>query len=170
MVDMTAIGVISTSLNTAINIVKGMSDIRDATIFQGKVFELQRALLETQQNMFAANEERTALVERARMLEKQISELKNWEAEKAKYELRLVDSNGVYAYAYKQGPNRAEPPHNICANCYESGAKSILQATSHTAGGKRVHTCPKCRTEIAFGEVPIGRPHIAAPRYNPFRE
>jgi hypothetical protein len=167
MVDLTTIGVISTSLNTAINIVRGMSDIRDATLFQGKVFELQRALLDTQQSMFAANDERTALVERVRSLENKIYELKDWEAEKAKYELRQLDPNGVYAYAYKQGPDRIEPPHFICVNCYENGEKSVVQATPNRARGKRVHACPKCRTEIAFGAVPIGELNNAeGPNYH----
>jgi hypothetical protein len=52
MVDMTAIGVISTSLNTLVNITRAMSDVRDATVFQGKVFELQRAIIDAQQNIF----------------------------------------------------------------------------------------------------------------------
>ena len=43
MVDISAIGIVATSLNTAVNIAKAMVDVRDATVIQGKVFELQRA-------------------------------------------------------------------------------------------------------------------------------
>ena len=82
MVDMTAIGVVSTSLNTAINIVKAMQGVHDATIIDGKVFELQRAILDTQQSVFAANQERASLIEHVRELEKEISDLRQWDAEK----------------------------------------------------------------------------------------
>ena len=58
MVDMSAIGVVATSLNTAVNIAKAMMDVRDATVIQGKIFELQRAIIDAQQSVFAANEER----------------------------------------------------------------------------------------------------------------
>ena len=36
MVDITAIGVVANSLNTAVNIAKAMIDVRDATTFQRK--------------------------------------------------------------------------------------------------------------------------------------
>jgi hypothetical protein len=53
MVDITAIGVVANSLNRAVNIAKAMIDVRDATTFQRKVFELQRAIIDAQQSVFA---------------------------------------------------------------------------------------------------------------------
>jgi hypothetical protein len=55
-----------------------MVGVRDATVIQNSVFALQRAILETQQSVFAANEERTALIERVRDLEKAIAGLREW--------------------------------------------------------------------------------------------
>jgi hypothetical protein len=168
MVDMTAIGVVSTSLNTAINIVKAMQGVHDATIIDGKVFELQRAILDTQQSVFAANQERASLIEHVRELEKEISDLRQWDAEKNKYELIMVDSTWVYAYSRKPIPGDAQPHHFICTNCYENGKKSLLQATHHLAMRKRVHVCPLCKMEIAFGYTPPERPARAISEYNPF--
>ena len=171
MVDISTIGVVSTSIGTLMDIAKAMKGVHDATLLDNKVFELQRAMLETQQSVFAANEERTELIERIRELEKEISGLKQWEAEKEKYKLEIVDATGVYAYARKPNPTDVEPHLFICANCYQAGRKSLLQATSHTAMGKRVHVCPNCKAEIAFGAVPIpsDRPSHAA-RYNPLAD
>jgi DNA repair exonuclease SbcCD ATPase subunit len=168
MVDMSAIGIVSTSLNTAINIVKAMQGVRDATLIDGKVFELQRAILDTQQNVFAANEERATLIEHVRALEKEISDLRQWDTEKNKYELKLMDAIGVYAYSRKPIPGDAEPHHLICAKCYQDDKKSILQATHHLSMRKRVHVCPLCKTEIAFGHTPPERPARATTEYDPF--
>ena len=124
--DMTAIGVVSTSLNTAINIAKAMMDIHDATAVQGKVFELQRAIIDAQQSVFAANEERTALIERVRELEAQIAHLEAWNTEKHRYELKEI-ARGRFAYALKSEADGTEPPHYICQACYEQSKKRVLQ-------------------------------------------
>jgi hypothetical protein len=108
MVDLTAIGVVSTSLNTAINIAKAMVDIRDAAAFQGKVFELQRAIIDAQQSVFAANAERTSLIEEIRQLKARVAELETWEAEKQRYELKDVGF-GSLAYIVKESMRGAEP-------------------------------------------------------------
>jgi hypothetical protein len=71
------------------DIAKAMKGVHDATLLDNKVFELQRAMLETQQSVFAANEERTELIERIRELEKEISGLKQWEAEKRNTNFKL---------------------------------------------------------------------------------
>jgi Zn finger protein HypA/HybF involved in hydrogenase expression len=171
MVDMSAIGIVMSSLNAAVNITKAMKDVHDATVLDAKVFELQRAMLDTQSAVFAVNEERSALIERVGALEKEISDLREWETEKQKYELKALDSTGVYAYARKAIPGDTEPHHFLCANCYQNGQKSILQATVHLAMRKRVHFCPRCKSEIAFGHVEISnRPARAITDYDIFKD
>lgn len=152
MVDMTAIGVVATSLNTIVNITKAMKDVQDATLVQGKVFELQRAIINAQQSVFAANEERTALIERVRELEADIARLEAWETEKQRYELKAL-STGSFAYALKADAHDSEPPHYICQACYESCKKRILQIKPSGVAGKRLgipdmYVCPECKAEI----------------------
>jgi hypothetical protein len=171
MPDMTTIGVVISSLNAAVNITKAMKDVHDATILDSKVFELQRAMLDTQSAVFSVNEERSALIERIGALEKEISDLRQWETEKQKYELKALDPTGVYAYARKVISGDAEPHHFICANCYQNGQKSILQATTQLAMRKRIHVCPRCKNEIAFGHVEItNRPAQAITDYDIFKD
>jgi hypothetical protein len=55
------------------------------------------------------------------------------QTEKARYQLREVNT-GVFAYVPKQGMEQGEPFHMLCANCYERGEKSILQATQELSG------------------------------------
>jgi hypothetical protein len=148
MVDMTAIGVISTSLNTIVNITKAMKDVHDATLIDGKVFELNRAILETQQSVFAANQERTALIERVRELEKEISDARNWETEKQKYELVRLTEHGPFAYASKGEMSGGEPPYHICATCYDQGKKSILHPETRSPRMAHVLICNMCDSVI----------------------
>jgi Zn finger protein HypA/HybF involved in hydrogenase expression len=151
-----------------VNIAKAMKDVQDATLIQGKVFELQRAIIDTQQSVFSANEERAALIEKISSLEIEISRLNDWNIEKAKYEFTKVNSIGVYAYSRKSLPDDTEPHHFICANCYQQGQKSVLQASHRTAMAKRIHICPRCKTELTFGSVQSPTPRFEAD-YNPFK-
>ena len=153
MVDMSAIGVVATSLNTLVNMTKAMKDVHDATLFDSKVFELQRAILETQQSVFAANEERTALIEEIRAAKAQIARLEAWEAEKQRYELKDV-GRGSLAYAIKETMRGGEPPHQICAHCYQKDHKRILQP--HISGLGRELICPDCKATLSVGSVDFG--------------
>jgi hypothetical protein len=148
MVDVSAIGVVATSLNTLVNMTKAMKDVRDASLIDGKVFELQRAILETQQSVFAANEERTTLIEEIRDAKAQIARLEAWNAEKERYELQDVGA-GSLAYVIKESMRSSEPVHKICANCYQKAHKSILQPLNRSQ--QNFLFCPQCKTEFYIG-------------------
>jgi hypothetical protein len=114
MVDVSAIGVVMTSLNTLVNMTKAMKDVHDATLIDGKVFELQRAILETQQSVFAANEERMALVEEVREAKAQIARLEAWDAEKQRYELKDVGDGIARLRRKRSDARRRTAPSNMC--------------------------------------------------------
>jgi hypothetical protein len=163
MVDISAIGAVATSLNTAVNIAKAMIDVRDATAFQGKVFELQRAIIDAQQSVFAANEERSTLIQKVGQLEKHISELEAWAAEKQRYELIQI-APGLVAYAVKDGMRGFEPFHYLCANCYTAGKKSYLQ--QHIRGPLvDRYKCNACGEEITNNKGQGPNPSIPWVRY-----
>lgn len=151
MVDVSAIGVVATSLNTLINMTKAMKDVHDATLIDGKVFELQRAILETQQSVFAANEERTALIEEVREAKAQIARLEAWDAEKQRYELKEVGA-GSLAYVVKETMRIGEPLHQICAACYQHARKSILQPRAKHPD--MTLFCSECKAELFIGNIP----------------
>jgi hypothetical protein len=151
MPDLSAIGTIATSLNAAVNITKAMKDLSEWSTAQTQVIELQRTILEAQSGIFAANEERHALIERVVHLEKEIGELKTWDAEKQRYELKAFGSG--FAYEVKPDAKGTEPTHQICANCYARGKKSFLQQVPTNVaraqlGMGTVYRCPDCKTDL----------------------
>src|SRR2546430_498478 len=104
------------AIKTAFDIAKGLKDIDNATSRNAAVIELQEKLL-------TAQAAQSALVERIGQLEKEMARFETWEAEKKRY--KLTDyGGGTFAYAMKTDEARGEPPHRICANCYESGHRS----------------------------------------------
>lgn len=128
------------AVKAAFDLAKSLKNINDATIRNGAVIELQEKIL-------SAQEAQTALIQRVGDLEKEVANFEKWDAEKEKYELKEIHT-GSYAYAVKENARGSEPPHLICANCYEQNKKRILQKSS------AVHmTCPECKTRIDCGSL-----------------
>jgi hypothetical protein len=147
MVDVSAIAGMVSALKGAVDITKAMVDLRDAQAVQSKVIELQRAILDAQSSAFAANEERTTLIQRARELEEKISKLETWHAEKNRYRLKSIHT-GVMVYALKEGMENGEEPHYLCPTCYNHDKKSILQKETQSVGRVPMWVCHGCGTEL----------------------
>ena len=105
-------------------------------------------LIDAQTKIFAVNNERATLIERIGKLEKQVTDLEAWETEKQRYELKEI-AFGSFAYVVKPAMQGTEPPHQICANCYQQAKKSILQAVPRSkahidARMPKQLFCPRC--------------------------
>jgi hypothetical protein len=116
--------------------------------------DLQERIFEAREALTAARETQTASLERIRDLEQQIVQLKEWEADKQRYELKQV-APGAFVYALKESMKGAEPEHWLCANCYQQRRKSILQkiAGSQTQTLLSIPTqyeCAACKAKIAL--------------------
>ena len=112
------------ALKTAFDIAKGLKDIDDAARRNAAVIELQEKILSAQRSQ-------STLIETVSELEKKIAEMKAWESDKQRYELKAI-APGIFALALKPSMANGEPPHYICANCCASGKKSYLQ--QHISG------------------------------------
>jgi hypothetical protein len=150
MVDMTALAGMITSLKAGKDIAEAMVGLRDAEVIRGKVFELQTKMLDAQSFAFAAHDERASLIQKISDLEKELANLKAWETEKQRYDLKDV-GRGSLAYVIKESMRGSEPPHQICANCYEQGHKRFLQP--RVSGFNREMFCSDCNTAITIGGV-----------------
>jgi Zn finger protein HypA/HybF involved in hydrogenase expression len=146
VVDISAIAGTVSALKGAIDISKAMIGLHDAQTVQAKIIELNSKILEAQTNAFAANEERATLVQRIGELEKEVAHLKAWETEKQRYQLTDI-GDGTFAYAIKESMSGGEPPHYICATCYEQAKKSILNNTRLPGGGNLL-TCHSCASKM----------------------
>jgi hypothetical protein len=130
------------AIKTAFDLAKGLKEIDDATRRNAAVIELQEKIL-------AAQAAQTALLERVSDLEKEIARFETWEREKKRY--KLTDfGGGTFAYLLTPEEENAEPPHRICATCYQKGEKSILQF-SHRSEGQDWFKCHQCNKQYVFG-------------------
>jgi hypothetical protein len=150
MVDISSIAAALSSIKAAKDIAQSMIGLRDTAAFQAKLIEFQSKIIDANNAAFAAQEERTELIEKVRQLEKQVADLTAWETEKQRYELIEV-SEGAFTYVLKTERRGGEPIHWLCASCYQNNKKSILQLAERNVGhGGQMHLwkCPSCRASI----------------------
>jgi len=143
MIDMGSIAAAVSSLKGASDIAKGLLSLHTMAEVQSKSIELNQAIIDAQHQIFAANAAQTALVERVRELERQIAAMESWDAEKKRYQMATPYS-GVTVYAVQKSMSNGEPPHYLCANCFQSRKRSILANTSTKEGWVAI-ICAACK-------------------------
>lgn len=129
---------------TMLDIVKSFKDTNDAAIRQAIALDLGEKILDARQNQ-------EALIEERRGLKEKLASFERWYIEKERYELKAIYT-GSYAYTLKKDKQDGEPPHWLCANCYQRGTKSFLQYKSAGIGrsdfNKHIYGCPECDAEV----------------------
>lgn len=150
MVDIASISAALGGLKAASDIASGMMELKAGVDVQTKVIELQREILSAQQSAMAAQADQSALAQRIDDLEAEIAQLKNWDAEKQKYELQWYWPD-TYAYVLKSEAKGNGSAHKLCTNCFDQANKSLLQATAITMRRYRIYDCPRCKTNFSFG-------------------
>lgn len=134
---------------------KQFLDVKDAATRQTLIVEFTSKLMEAQQH-------EALLIERIRALEKELVRFENWEAEKQRYELTDV-GGGAMAYRLKDSMSNGQPPHDICASCYEDRHKSILKPEHWQPMRARVLICHDCGSVLYVG----GQPHLDHEKLRP---
>lgn len=140
------------SLKAAMDLAKGLSAANTQATLNDIKIELQSRILEAQEALASAREASTSDAQRIRDLEQAIVQFKDWEAEKQRYRLTAVDP-GAFAYTHKPGMEDGEPPHWLCAGCFEKRQRSFLQTRGHVMpDGRRLDKarwgCNSCKGEI----------------------
>ncbi|WET75505.1 hypothetical protein [Rhizobium croatiense] len=120
------------AVKTAFEIAKTVKDMDNSVDRNLAVINLQNEIL-------SAQAAQAALVNRIGDLEKDLARFETWESEKKRYELEQLPP-GIFAYRVKAGMENGEPPHKICANCYNKNNKSLL----HNLGSGNGLTQWKC--------------------------
>lgn len=129
------------AIKTAFDIAKGLKDISDAATRNAATIELQEKIL-------AAQQAQSALVEKVDNLEKEVARLKDWEADKKRYQLAEI-APGIVALSLKETMRNGEPFHRICADCAANGRKFYLQ--QHIRGSNfDQYKCSGCGFEIGI--------------------
>jgi len=145
--DMSLIQGTVAGLKLASDIAKGFLELKSLSDVQGKVIELQRAILSAQDSALAAHANQATMIETIRNMKEEIARLETWSTERQRFKLTELWDSGVVAYALKESMNESEPPHYICPNCYEEGRKSILNPQKHR-NGRLMLVCQKCKNEL----------------------
>lgn len=136
------------SLKVAGQIAIGLMNLKSTTEVQAKAIELNQQILAAQHELFAANASQSALVERIRELERQVMQMKDWEAQKQRYQLKAPFARSL-VYALQKAMSNGEPPHYLCTRCYEDGKRSILQ--NALSSQWTVFACSICKTQVHTG-------------------
>jgi len=147
MVDMSAVAGLMTSLRSIVEITKAMKDVNDANVIQTKVFELTREIMAAQACALEAQTAQSDLLNRVRELEGEITKLEAWNTEKQRYKLTDL-GRGMTAYTLKEGMESGEPPHHLCATCYNNGHKSVMQTETRNPGRCEVMVCHRCGSDL----------------------
>ena len=145
------------SLKAAGETVKAMIDLRDAAVFHSKAIELQQQISAALADAISAYESQTTALQRVRELEEKVAKFEKWDAEKNRYEMKNIGW-GATVYMLKPEARSTEPPHWVCAHCYQKGEIFIIQNTvegKNRTNARRGWFCPSCHNEIEpmTGEV-----------------
>jgi hypothetical protein len=139
-----------TGLNAAAQMVKGLIGLKISAEVNSKIIELGGEIVSAQANASAAYAEYLSMLQKVRELEEELARVKAWETEKQRY--RLIEINyGAFAFALKEDSKGTEPPHWICAKCYQDGKKSILQHNGVAFVRESKVRCSTCKAEIPDG-------------------
>ena len=131
------------AFKTMFDMAKALKEMDTANARNMAVINLQERIL-TAQSAYAD------LASRVGELEEQVRSFETWDRDKQRYELHELKP-GKFVYRLKDGAEPAEPPHEICAKCYEDGKRSVLQQERVHApkGGMQEYvTCHRCRSQI----------------------
>lgn len=166
MVDIASIASIAGTLKTASDLVKSAMHLHSSQAFQAKMVELNREIMSAQGSALAAYATQTAMIQEIAKLKEKIAESEAWERQKERYQ--LTDHGGrTFSYTLKVGMEQGEPPHEICAHCYQQGRKSILQFAHTNAYRQDVYDCFGCEKQCRFGhQHEIPKPTVRTTAYD----
>lgn len=126
-----------------------MMGLRDAAAFQSKLIEFQGKIIEANNSAFAAQDERSALLQKISHLENEVAALKANQRKFDRYALKDFGA-GSYAYELKASEANGEPIHRACATCFQQENISILHF-SHQSEGQDWFDCFRCKNRQHFG-------------------
>jgi hypothetical protein len=140
-------GAVATGLKPAIDLAQSVLNLVGAGKGRDDALKLYGQVVAAHQNALAASAAQEVLLKEKRDLEEQLRRVKDWDAEKQRYQLSNV-GQGCMAYSLKAGMENGEPPHSICARCYQEARKSILVPFYISVWRARALQCHVCGSEL----------------------
>ena len=160
--DITAIQSTITGLKIATGLIKGILETKNEIEVQGKVIELQAALLEVHTNAISATTAQFELLERVRALEEQLKAFNDWDEQGQRYTLVCPWQDAAQVYALRKANSDGEVPHFLCPNCFHGRHRVIFNQVVDKGNRYRVSLiCPSCKAKIDTDYRGIGAPKYA---------
>lgn len=146
MVGPVEVGAAINGLKGALDLVKGVKAVSEGLAVQDVKMDLGQRIIDAQMTLNLAIAAQTEAAQEIRQLKEEIVRLKDWSAEREKYELVAVRGGG-FAYMLKAGMRGSQPAHWLCANCFEQGQKSIMQEKGQvkSGSGDNLVGCDRCK-------------------------
>lgn len=144
---------------------KELSQAKTETEIAAKTRDLNERLGDALDQLIAAQTEHLALLGEKADLEAEILKLHDWAHEKQRYQLHQTPA-GSFVYRLKPGMEGGEPPHDLCANCYQQGIKSILQACED--GWYKALKCHRCGSVMRTEKIQDSGPNVVFSECDPF--
>ena len=140
------------SLGAATNIISNLLSLRDFSKHAAQLTELQTYIIKANSMIISEQNEHSLLSAKIQELEKENMHLKDWGAEKEKYERRQI-ATGVFAYVEKNLMDNLENTHKLCCNCFDKTIKSTLQQQwTHSRPFMRLLICPNGCPTLEFDQ------------------
>ena len=113
-----------------------------------QILALSGRILDIQKELFAAQQREIDLTDEKRGLEDKLRLMNDWNEEKKRYELKLVGDIAIVCTLRPQF-QEGDPPHWLCANCFQDGKKSHLEAGIESLHfSQRRWSCPRCTSGV----------------------
>lgn len=158
--DLPALLAAAGSLKTAGELVAGIVKAKNQADVTAKAIELQSVIIGLQSSIFDARDALSSLQEENRQLKESAVRREHFGSEMSRYALTAIRAGSV-AYALKESMSNGEPPHYVCANCYQNGKKVVLNCSEHKDHWYSF-ICPGCKVAI-----PTGYRSVSEAKYAP---
>lgn len=149
MFDLTSLIGAAAGLKTAGEMVASIANAKSQADVTAKAIELQSVIIGLQSTIFDARDALAGLQEENRKLKEQAVSREDFTRDMARYTLASIRPGSV-AYALTESMSQGEPPHYVCANCYQGGKKSCLSCVAESPGWFGFK-CPSCKHSISTG-------------------
>ncbi len=128
------------------DLLKATHELKNSNEFIAAVSEINAKLMEAQIAALASQEKQSTLAKRIGELENKVAELENWQRESERYQLFMLAPD-VPVFTIRPGKENGEPPHKLCATCYNKRQKSYLYRSGMAYDGTH-YKCNTCDKEI----------------------
>lgn len=152
---------ILTTLGGLAKIASDMAAAKDEVERNKLLIEFQRVVIGANLQLATLQQENSSLKHAIEDLKRQAVRKENWESESKRYVL-YAPYNGIVVYALKSTMSNGEPPHYLCANCFNDGKKTVLHF-GHFAAKNHINgalICKICKTETPTGYASGGQPQF----------